>query len=271
MSLALVKEIRRFRDTYQNVARGATISDDPVEFAVSVGLDPDPWQAEVLTSDHPRKALCCGRQVGKTTAIGLLVAHRAITVASSEILIVAPAERQAKRLFRVAKHFWRKAGEPHGAASDALTRLELRNGSTIEALPAVENTTRGASSTLLVIEEAAFFPTPAYHQLTGSTVRTEGDEIMLSTAGFKSGFFYETWASDEDWHRVQIRSDEMPEHISPEQLERRRQRMPKEFFEADYLCKFLETTGGLFGDDDISRALALGEDVEAIEIGDDEW
>jgi hypothetical protein len=268
--LALVKEIRRVRDTYQTSYR-YEIPDDPVEFAKSVGIEPDPWQAEVLRSEHPRKTLCCGRQVGKTTAIGLLVAYRAITVASSEILIVAPAERQAKRLFRVAKHFWRKAGEPHGAVSDALTRLELRNGSTIEALPAVENTTRGASPTLLVIEEAAFLPTPVYHQLTGSTVRTEGEEIMLSTAGFKSGFFYETWASDEDWHRVQIRSDEMPEHISPEQLERRKKRMPKEFFEADYLCKFLETTGGLFGDDDISRALALGEDVEALRIGDDEW
>jgi hypothetical protein len=268
--LALVKEIRRVRDTVST--RSTTeVPDDAVEFAWSVDLDPDPWQQEVITSTHPRKILCCGRQTGKTTAIALKVAHRAITVPGSEILIVAPAERQAERLFRVAKLFWRKAGEPHGAVSDRLTGLELGNGSVIEAVAAVEHTTRGFSPSLLVVEEAAFMGDGAYYQLQGSTVRTAGEEILLSTAGFKSGFFYEAWASDEDWQRVQIRSDEMPQHISPEQLERRRKRMPIEFFEADYLCKFLETTGGLFGDDDIEMALAAGEDIQAIEIGDDEW
>ena len=70
---------------------------------------------------------------------------------------------------------------------------------------------------------------------------------------------------------MQIRSDEMPHHISPEQLERRRLRMPREFFEAEYLCKFLKTTGSLFGYDDIQAALVAGESVEAIQIGDDEW
>jgi hypothetical protein len=47
--------------------------------------------------------------------------------------------------------------------------------------------------------------------------------------------------------------------------------MPREFFEAEYLCKFLETTGSLFGYHDIRAALVAGESVEAIQIGDDEW
>lgn len=247
------------------------ICEDPLEFAKSVGIEPDDWQAEVLGSSHPRKILLAGRQCGKTTSIALLVAHRAITVPGSEILIVGPAERQAKRLFRVAKLFWRRAGEPHGAVSDRLTGLELGNGSVIEAVAAVEHTTRGFSPTLLVVEEAAFMPSAVYYQLQGSTVRTAGEEILLSTAGFKDGFFYDVWSSDEDWHRVQIRSDEMPQHISPEQLERRRLRMPREFFEAEYCCKFLESTGGLFSYDDIQEALELGEDVEALEIGGEEW
>jgi len=267
---ALEREFRRLEREMASARPTSSVPAYPVAFAVSLGIVPDPWQVEVLASEHPRKILCCGRQTGKTTAIALLVAHRAITVPGSEILIVAPAERQAKRLFRVAKLFWRKAGEPHGAVSDRLTGLELGNGSVIEAVAAVEHTTRGFSPSLLVVEEAAFMGDGVYYQLQGSTVRTAGEEILLSTAGFKSGFFYEVWASDEDWQRVQIRSDEMPQHVSPEQLERRRKRMPIEFFEADYLCKFLETTGGLFGYDDIQAALALGEDVQALEIGE-EW
>jgi hypothetical protein len=267
---ALERELRRLEATRQTSLRNE-IPAYPVEFATSVGIIPDDWQIEVLASSHPRKILLAGRQTGKTTSIALLVAHRAITVPGSEILIVASSERQAKRLFRVAKLFWRRAGEPHGAVSDRLTGLELGNGSVIEAVAAVEHTTRGFSPTLLVIEEAAFMPSAVYYQLQGSTVRTAGEEILLSTAGFKDGFFYDVWSSDEDWHRVQIRSDEMPEHISPEQLERRRLRMPREFFEAEYLCKFLETTGSLFGYDDIQAALAAGDDVEAIQIGDEEW
>jgi hypothetical protein len=267
---ALERELRRL-ESRQQVSRRHDIPAYPVEFAMSVGIEPDEWQVEVLASDHPRKILYCGRQTGKTTALALLVAHRAITVPGSEILIVAPAERQAKRLFRVAKLFWRKAGEPHGAVSDRLTGLELGNGSVIEAVAAVEHTTRSFSPTLLVVEEAAFMPSGVYYQLQGSTVRTAGEEILLSTAGFEDGFFYHVWSGEEDWHRVQIRSDEMPHHISPEQLERRRLRMPREFFEAEYLCKFLKTTGSLFGYDDIQAALVAGESVEAIQIGDDEW
>ena len=267
---ALERELRKLEGRRQ-VSERSDIPAYPVEFAASVGIYPDDWQVEVLASDHPRKILCCGRQTGKTTAIALLVAHRAISVPGSEILIVAPAERQAKRLFRVAKLFWRKAAEPHGAISDRLTGLELGNGSIIEAVAAVEHTTRGFSPTLLVVEEAAFMPSGVYYQLQGSTVRTAGEEILLSTAGFEDGFFYDVWSGEEDWHRVQIRSDEMPHHISPEQLERRRLRMPREFYEAEYLCKFLETTGSLFGYDDIKMALAAGEDIQAIEIGDDEW
>jgi hypothetical protein len=57
VSLALVKEIRRVRDTYQLSSRD-DIPEDPVEFAISVGIDPDPWQMEVLASEHPRKILC---------------------------------------------------------------------------------------------------------------------------------------------------------------------------------------------------------------------
>jgi phage terminase large subunit-like protein len=267
---ALERELQRL-ESRQQVSFQNDIPDYPVEFAKSVGIEPDPWQIEVLASEHPRKILLAGRQCGKTTAVALLVAHRAITVPGSEILIVAPAERQAKRLFRVAKLFWRKAGEPHGAVSDRLTGLELGNGSVIEAVAAVEHTTRGFSPSLLVVEEAAFMPSGVYYQLQGSTVRTAGEEILLSTAGFEDGFFYDVWSGEEDWHRVQIRSDEMPHHISPEQLQRRRLRMPREFFEAEYLCKFLETTGSLFGYDDIQAALVAGDDVEAIEIGDDEW
>ena len=43
-----------------------------------------------------------------------------------------------------------------------------------------------------------------------------------------------------------------------------------EFFRQEFYCEWLDTEGGLFSYDDIQAALALGEDVEALEIGE-EW
>jgi hypothetical protein len=67
-----------------------------------------------------------------------------------------------------------------------------------------------------------------------------------------------------------VRSDEV-ERIRPEDLEVFRQTMPEQFFEQEFYCGFLDTEGTLFSYDDIQAALAAGEDVEAVLIGDDEW
>ncbi len=38
---------------------------DPTILAAAVGMNPDPWQAEVLRTDHPRVLLNCCRSVGQ--------------------------------------------------------------------------------------------------------------------------------------------------------------------------------------------------------------
>src|SRR5215207_2929719 len=108
---ALERELRRLESRQQIVGR-STIPAYPVEFAMSVGIVPDPWQIEVLASDHPRKILCCGMQVGKTTVGAVLALHKALTSPGSTILIVAPGERQAKLLFKKARRLYELAGQP---------------------------------------------------------------------------------------------------------------------------------------------------------------
>ena len=51
---------------------------DPVRFAQAVGFDPDPWQARALRYSGRRLLLNCSRQAGKSQAIGLRAAHRAV-------------------------------------------------------------------------------------------------------------------------------------------------------------------------------------------------
>jgi hypothetical protein len=266
--LALVKEIRRVRDTY-HVSRRREIPDDPVEFARFVDVVPDEWQAEVLASKHRRKMLCCGRQVGKTTVAAILSLHKALTVPGATVLILAPGERQAKILFGKAASLYRRAGYPLPAHSERRTGLELSNGSIIEALPAVERTTRGYSVDLLIVDEAAALPDLDYYGILPALIATRGEQVLLSTPRGKRGFFHELWHGGDDWLRVMVRSDEVS-RIRPEDLEIFRRTMPEEFFRQEFFCEFLDTEGSLFSYDDIEAALAAGEGLQAIEV-EDEW
>jgi hypothetical protein len=282
---ALEKELRRL-ESRQQVSSRDDIPTYPVEFAISLGIVPDEWQVEVLASDHPRKILCCGRQTGKSTVAAILALHKALTQPGSVVLVVAPGERQAKLLFSKAASLYKRAGYPLPAHSERRTGLELSNGSVIEALPAVERTTRGYSVDLLVVDEAAAVPDMDYHGILPALIATQGEQVLLSTPRGKRGFFHEIWhealpqpvaeadprqpvAQGSDWLRVMVRSNEVG-RIREEDLEVFRRTMPEQFFRQEFYCEWLDTEGSLFSYDDIQAALAAGEDVAAIQIGDDD-
>jgi hypothetical protein len=275
---ALEREFRRLEREMASPAKPMSVPAYPVAFAVSVGIIPDEWQVGVLASDHPRKILCCGRQTGKSTVGAVLAVHKALTQPGSTVLVVAPGERQAKLLFSKARRLYELAGHPLPAHSERRTGLELSNGSIIEALPAVERTTRGYSVDLLVVDEAAAVQDMDYHGILPALIATQGEQVLLSTPRGKRGFFHEIWHGGEmsersdisDWLRVMVRSDEVA-RIRPEDLEVFRSAMPDEFFRQEFYCEFLDAEGSLFSYEDIEAAVALGEDVEALQIGGDEW
>src|SRR5215208_2048339 len=266
---SILRDIQRIREATLSFSLRRDIPTYPVEFAMSVGIEPDDWQIAVLASDHPRKILCCGRQTGKSTVGAVLAVHKALTVPGSTVLVVAPGERQAKLLFSKARRLYEQAGHPLPAHSHRRTGLELANGSIIEALPAVERTTRGYSVDLLIVDEAAAVADMDYHGILPALIATQGEQVLLSTPRGKRGFFHEIWQSADDWQRMMVRSDEVV-RIRPADLEVFRATMPEQFFQQEFYCEWLDTEGSLFSYDDIQAALAAGENVAAMEIGDDE-
>src|SRR5437016_5458929 len=75
------------------------------KFMRSLGLDPDPWQLEVLEGNHRRLLLNCSRQAGKSTAVAAHSLHEAIWNPGTLILLVSRSFRQAQLLFRLVARF----------------------------------------------------------------------------------------------------------------------------------------------------------------------
>jgi tRNA(Met) C34 N-acetyltransferase TmcA len=85
----------------------------------------------------------------------IMALHQALTDTLSLVLILAPAERQAKELFSKVTTAYQALGHAIPADSYRKLGMELANGSRIEALPGTEKTIRGFSGVdLLVVDEA---------------------------------------------------------------------------------------------------------------------
>src|SRR5262245_40355597 len=128
----------------------------------NLGLEPDPWQVEVLESAHPRLLLNCSRQAGKSTTVALLGLVEAIFVPGTRVLLLSRSHRQSTELFRIVTDFHARLGKPFQKRQTA-EELELDNLSRIVCLPCREDTIRGYSRvSLLVIDEAARVPDDLY-------------------------------------------------------------------------------------------------------------
>jgi hypothetical protein len=106
MSLALVREIRRVRDTVSSRPT-TSVPDDPVEFARLAGIEPEAWQKAVLRSDHKAKILLCGRRTGKSTLAAVTALYRALTTPGFNTIFVAPSLDQAQIPYLMAIAMYR--------------------------------------------------------------------------------------------------------------------------------------------------------------------
>lgn len=229
---------------------------DRVAFTRSLGIEPDPWQKELLRSASPKVLLNCSRQSGKSTMAAVLALHRALFYPGSLVLCLAPAERQSKELFgKVADLYRRLRGAP-APASDRKLGMHLPSGSRIEALPGSEKTIRGFSGvSLLVVDEAARVDDALYYAVRPMLAVSGGSLMLLSTPYGRRGVFFEEWAEGVGWDRFEVPASEVP-RISPEFLEAERRSMPEWWYAQEFGCEFRETEDQLFTHEMIARARA---------------
>jgi hypothetical protein len=235
---------------------------DRVAFAEALGLDPDPWQRDLLRSSSERIILNCSRQSGKSTMTAVITLHRALYHPGSLILCLAPALRQSQELFGKVLGFYRDLGRPVSPQAERKLSLELENGSRIVTLPGTEKTIRGFSGTaLLVLDEAARVADELYFAVKPMLAVSGGALMMMSTPYGKRGVFFEEWTGAGGWERYEVPASQCP-RISEEFLEEERANLPPFIFRQEYMCSFEETEDQVFSADLVDRAVS--EDVEPL-------
>ena len=211
---------------------------DAVSFArTRLGFEPDAKQTEVLESNAKRGILNCSRQWGKSTVTAAKAVHHAYTRPGCTVLVASPSERQSSEFLRKAAAMVRRLKiRPRGDGDNAVSLL-FPNGSRIIGLPGTHETSRGFSASLILIDEASRVKDDVYDALRPMLAVENGDLWMMSTPAGQHGFFYETWAGNEDWFRMSVKATECP-RIKPWFLEGERAGMVSSVFEQEYMCCF---------------------------------
>lgn len=231
-----------------------------VELAERAGLAPDPWQAQVLSSEAKQVILLCSRQAGKSTVTSVLAAHRAMSTPESLVLLVAPALRQSQELFRKVRSVLGALGDELPRTVDNALTLEFANGSRIVTLPGSEKTIRGYSAPDLIIEdEASRVPDElAMAMRPMRATKPDSQLILLSSPFGQRGHFYETWQNGgSTWERVMVTAHDCP-RIDPAWLEAERAAIGDWWFSQEYLCEFRDAIDSAFRSEDIDNMADSG-------------
>lgn len=239
---------------------------DPVDWAEKItGYELDPWQKDVMRSDHKRHLLLCSRQTGKTETVALKAAFMAKTQPGCKILTLAPSHRQSRNLFSRISHTL--AADP-SVKLDRMTQTECDlagNGSSIIALPGNDpDRIRGMVADVILIDEGAFVLDSVLQIVFPMIATTDGSITMLSTPSGPSGVFHGEWEDGQGWNKTIALASDCP-RISEEFLEEARLRLGDLAYRQEYLCEFLQSGSAFFSADLISDAFADPEPLSLIQ------
>ena len=174
---------------------------DPALWAKDVlGISPRIWQEQFLRVPLGQDVLVLtARQIGKTTAAAIAIAHTAMFKPGSVSVVACPAQRQSAELLRKVREMVLKGGAK--LTSDNVYGIELANGSRGLALPGSEESIRGLTvDGWIVVDEAAYVQDDnmiaALRPMRAQ--RPEARFVMLSTANSRTDPFWSAWETGGD-------------------------------------------------------------------------
>ncbi len=169
--------------------------EDPFTFCTkTLGFTPTEYQRKVLLDESHMLCLLWSRQSGKTTTIAAKMLWTALTRPGSNMVVVSPSMRQSKAVIgRMA----RLAAKLPAGRVDSIqkTRIDMSNGSIIEAYPNNPNTIRGPSLNMVYCDEMNYIrdDKDLYDAILFTISATNGVFIASSTPGSSDSIFYQIW------------------------------------------------------------------------------
>ena len=222
---------------------------DPAQILMARNIRPDPWQRAVLLSSARHMLLNCCRQAGKSTVISALALHQAATSPpDATILLMSPSLRQSGELFhKVLLNFQALDQGPKCVRRPQLN-LEFTNGAArILCLPGKDETIRGFSPDLLVIDEAARVADDLYKSVRPMLAVSQGRLVALSTPFGQRGWFFDEWNGKGPWLKVKVPWGQCP-RITPEFIADERRALGDAWVNQEYECLFTALEGLVYPD-----------------------
>jgi hypothetical protein len=219
---------------------------DPKAVMTLAGLQPDPWQQELLADGGPRSLLLASRQVGKSTTAGALAVRLILTQPGALVLLTAPSQRQSTEVFRKATALYRRLGRPVPRLAETKTSIELTNCSRLVSLPGDPSTVRSFSAAaLVVVDEAAYVLDDLVFAVSPMLATSGGRLILCGTPAGQRGVFHEKWTGSEPWQRIRVPATSCP-RLDPVFLAQERRSMGTRWFAQEYETDFAAALDSVF-------------------------
>lgn len=228
-----------------------------LEFARSVGFEPEEWQAQLLQSDAQQVVLNCHRGAGKSAVVSILALHRMVTRPNYEILVLSRTDKQAMELvYNLKRAFNRLPNRPEPTKEND-HELYLPNGSRLTVVPCTEP--RGYHVDMMIEDEASYVPHEVYMAARPTVIAKRGRYLMLSTPKGKVGHFYDVFENQKGWLKIKATWRDS-KRFPPEELARieGERAYGDEWFRQEYECEFLQTSGQIIAETSIMAARTDG-------------
>lgn len=219
----------------------------------------DPWQIKYIATEG-NCFLLCGRQSGKSVAMSIKAAERALRKPNAQVMILAFTERQAYEIFFKTLNYLEetqrskiKRGKDRPSKHD----IHLKNGSKIMCYPTGQTGEgiRGFTVTDLFVDEARKIAQEVFTAITPMLSVTGGTLDISSTPAGKQGYFYDCSKRD-DMTKFYVSAEDCPRH-KKDFLEGEKKNMSELMYAQEYLAIFLDELKRFFSDDLLKKAMVL--------------
>ena len=165
------------------------------------------WYQEFMTScSANRKAIRCGRRVGKSYSLALDSVHRMMTNPGYRILVVTPYLTQAKELAELVRNMirhldlgtWDELVERSVTAPNH--EIKLKNGSIFKAFTAGGSdagSVRGQGADLVILDEADFLSQEAFNAVGAILADRRDTELICTSTPYGENILFKLSQSPE--------------------------------------------------------------------------